>query len=48
MDQAPKTRDEIEAADVVFGIKHVVLLTNGFPRVIVSLRPLSLFWEQVA
>ena len=32
--QAPKTRDEIEVADVVLGTDHVVFLANGFPRLI--------------
>ena len=41
-------RDEIEVADVVLGTNHVVLLSNGFPKLIVYVRPPSLFREQVA
>ena len=41
-------RDEIEVGDVVLGTNHVVLLANRFPRLIVYVRPPSLFREQVA
>ena len=34
--------------DVVSSSDHVVLLANGFPRLIVYVHPLSLFREQVA
>ena len=36
------------SADIVLGTDHLVLLANGFPRLIVYVRPPSLFWEQVA
>ena len=36
-------RDEIEVADVVLGTNHVVLLANGFPRLIVYIRPPAIF-----
>ena len=36
------------SADVVLGTNHVVLLANGFLRLIVYVRPPSLFREQVA
>ena len=48
MELAPKTRDEIEVADVVLGTNHVVLQANGFLRLIVYVHPPSLFREQVA
>ena len=35
MEQVPKTRDEVEVADVVLGTNHMVLLANRFPRLIV-------------
>ena len=34
--------------DVVLNTDHVALLANGFPRLIVYVRPPSLFREQVA
>ena len=34
--------------NVVLNTDHVVLLANGFPRLIVYVRPPSLFREQVA
>ena len=34
--------------DVVLSTDHVVLLANGFPRLIIYVRPPSLFQEQVA
>ena len=33
--------------DVVLSTDHVVLLANGFPRLIIYVRPPSLLWEQV-
>ena len=39
MELAPKTLDKIGVADVVLGTNHVVLLANGFPRLIVCVRP---------
>ena len=41
-------RDKIEVADVVLSTDHVVLLANGFPRLVVYVRPPSLFREQEA
>ena len=48
MEEAPKTRDEIEVADIVLSTDHVVLLANGFLRLIVYVPPPSLFREEVA
>ena len=48
MELAPKTRDEIGTVDVVLGTNHVVVLVNGFPRLIVYVRPPSLFREYMA
>ena len=36
-------RDEIETADLVLGTNLVVLLVNGFPRLIVYVHQPSLF-----
>ena len=41
-------QDEIEVAEVVLGTNHVVLLANRSQRLIVYVRPPSLFREQVA
>ena len=48
MELAPKMRDVIGVAEVVLGTNHVVLLANGFPRLIVYMHPPYLFLEQVA
>ena len=48
MEKAPKTRDEIETADVALGTNHVILLANEFPRLIVYVLPPPLFRKQVA
>ena len=43
-----KTRNKIEVVDVVLNTNILVLRANGFPRLIVYVRPPSLFREQVA
>ena len=43
-----KKRGRNSNEDVVLSTEHVVLLTNGFPRLNIYLRPPSLFREQVA
>ena len=37
MEHAPKTREKIEAADVVLSTNDVVFLANRFPRLISAL-----------
>ena len=43
-----KRGTKLKLRDVVLGTNHVVLLANGFPRLIVYVRPPPFFREHVA